>query len=147
MNQFRLNSQSNFIEIFDSLDNDFSKNKSLLIFNTLNYVQMSYKFEELSKVIFPNNLFLECLLSQKLYFSYKQNLKKRKSLSFIATIRGYKVFLFLEILLHSIFLIRQSIINWSKIKVDHLDFFWPSTVLNKLLINTILQNRFMIYVE
>nr|YP_010199781.1 hypothetical protein LK227_mgp01 [Gracilaria multipartita]UAD89739.1 hypothetical protein [Gracilaria multipartita] len=147
MNHFRLNSQSNFIEMFDSLDNSFSKKKSLLIFNTLDNVQVSCKFEKLSKIIFPNNLFLECFLSQKLYFFCKQNLKKQKSLYFIATIRSYRVFIFLEILLHSIFLIRQSIINWCKIKIGCLDLLWPSVVLDKLLINTILQNRFMIHIK
>nr|YP_010199806.1 hypothetical protein LK226_mgp01 [Gracilaria ornata]UAD89764.1 hypothetical protein [Gracilaria ornata] len=148
MNQFRLNNQSNFIEIFDSLDSNFSKRKSLLIFNTLDYIQVSCKFEELSKKIFPNNLFLECFLSQKPYFSPNQKLKKRKSLYSIVTIRSYKVFLFLEILLHSIFLMHQSIINWHKIKISCLDFFWSGVVLNKLLLNnTTLQNRFMIHVK
>nr|YP_010199606.1 hypothetical protein LKZ37_mgp01 [Gracilaria cearensis]UAD89464.1 hypothetical protein [Gracilaria cearensis] len=147
MNQFRLNSQSSFIEVFDSLDNSFSKNKGLLIFNTLDCVQVSYEFEKLSRIIFTNNLFLECLINQKFLFAYKQNLKKRKSLFFIATIRRYKVFLFLEILLHSIFLTRQSIINWHKVRVGCLDLFWPNAVLDKLLINTLIQNRFMIHIK
>nr|YP_010199731.1 hypothetical protein LK224_mgp01 [Gracilaria flabelliformis]UAD89689.1 hypothetical protein [Gracilaria flabelliformis] len=148
MNQFRLNNQSNFIEVFDSLDSNFSRRKSLLIFNTLNCIQVSCKFEKLSKIILPNNLFLECFLNQKLYFFRNQNFKKQKSLYFMATIRGYKVFLFLEILLHSIFLMHQFIINWHKIKISCLDLFWPSAVLDKLLMNnTALQNKFMIYVK
>nr|YP_009490409.1 hypothetical protein GrspinORF143 [Gracilaria spinulosa]AWH62541.1 hypothetical protein GrspinORF143 [Gracilaria spinulosa] len=142
MNQFRLYSQSNFIEIFDSLDNSLSKTRRLLIFNKLKCVQISYELEKLSKIFFPINLFLECFSSQKLYYLYKQ-----KSLYCVAIIRGYKVFLFLEILLHSIFLIRQSMINWHEIKISCLDLFWPSVILDKLWINTILQNRFRIHVK
>nr|YP_009490459.1 hypothetical protein GrtexCDS025 [Gracilaria textorii]AWH62616.1 hypothetical protein GrtexCDS025 [Gracilaria textorii] len=147
MNQFRLKSQSNFIEIFDSLDNSFSKKRGFLIFKPLNCVQVSYEFEKLSKIVFSDNLFLESFLGQKLYFSYKKDLRKQKSLYFIATVRGYKIFPFLEILLHSIFLIRQSVINWHNIKISCLDLFWPSAVLDKLLTNAILQSRFIIHVK
>nr|YP_009504395.1 hypothetical protein GrchoCDS025 [Gracilaria chouae]AWX65725.1 hypothetical protein GrchoCDS025 [Gracilaria chouae] len=147
MNQYRLNNQSNFIEVFDSLDNCFSKNKGTLMFTALNYAQISCKIEKVSKTAFPYSLFLECLIGQKLKFSYNQNLKKRKSLFFVATVRDCKMFLFFEILLHSIFLIGQSVINWYKIRVGFLDFFWPDAVLDKLSMNLILQEKFMIHIR
>nr|YP_010199756.1 hypothetical protein LK367_mgp01 [Gracilaria isabellana]UAD89714.1 hypothetical protein [Gracilaria isabellana] len=147
MNQCRLNDQSNFIEVFDLLDSSFLKNKGSLMFTAPNCARVSYKFEKLSKIVFPYSLFLEYLSGQKLRFSYKQDFKKQKSLFFVATIRGHKVFLFYEILLHSIFLMGQAIINWYKIKVSCLDFFWPNMVLDKLSMNTILQEKFIIQVK
>nr|YP_010199531.1 hypothetical protein LK149_mgp01 [Gracilaria baiana]UAD89389.1 hypothetical protein [Gracilaria baiana] len=147
MSQFRLNCQSNFIEVFDSLDNRFSNNKGFLIFKGLSCVQVSYKFKKLSKIIFPNILFLECLQSQKFLFFDHQNLKKLKSLLVLGTLRKDAVFLFLEILLHSIFLKHKFTANCHKVKVSYLDLFWPNMVLDKLMINTIKQNRFIIRVE
>nr|YP_010199831.1 hypothetical protein LK101_mgp01 [Gracilaria tikvahiae]UAD89839.1 hypothetical protein [Gracilaria tikvahiae] len=147
MNQCRLNNQSNFIEVFDLLDSSFFKNKGSLMFTASDCVQVSYKFEKVSKIAFPCSLFLECLSGQKLRFSYKQDFKNQNSLFFVATIRGYKVFLFFEILLHSIFLIGPAVINWYKIKVSCLDFFWPNMVLDKLSMNTILQEKFIIQVK
>nr|YP_011017035.1 hypothetical protein V2792_mgp01 [Gracilaria hainanensis]WQB61713.1 hypothetical protein [Gracilaria hainanensis] len=147
MNQFRLNNQFNFVEIFDSLDNNFLKNTGFLIFKNLDCFQVFYKFERLSRVIFMNYLLLECLTSRKIWLPYEQNLKKQKFLFLKATIRGNQIFLFLEILLHSMFLISKPIINWYKLKIEHFNFFLSNVILNKLLMNALIQNNFMIYTE
>nr|YP_010199706.1 hypothetical protein LK222_mgp01 [Gracilaria domingensis]UAD89614.1 hypothetical protein [Gracilaria domingensis] len=147
MSRFRLNCHSNFIEVFDSLDNRFSNNQSFLIFNDLSCVQVSYKFGKLSKIIFPNTLFLECLQSQKFLFSSQRNFKKLKSLLFFGTLRKDAVFIFFEILLHSTFLKHKSVVNYHKVKISYLDLFWPNTVLDKLMINTMKQNRFMVHIK
>nr|YP_009511861.1 hypothetical protein [Gracilaria gracilis]AXI97738.1 hypothetical protein [Gracilaria gracilis] len=145
MNQFRLSSQCNFIEVFDSLDSSFLDNKRFLLANTLDCFQISSKFENLSKLIFIPHLFLECIATQKFFFLPER--KQRSSLFLITTIRRLRVFLFLEMLLYSVFSIQQDTINSHKIKIASLDLFWPNIILDKFLIPTLIQKNFMICVK
>nr|YP_009511811.1 hypothetical protein [Gracilaria caudata]AXI97688.1 hypothetical protein [Gracilaria caudata] len=144
MNQLRLSNQYHFIGVFDSIDSNFKKTREPLVFNTPNCLQVYNKFEKLSKITFTNNLFLECLVGQK-FFIYNQNLRQKNFTSLIATVRNKRTFLFLEILLHSLFLIHQPNINIKKIKITYLDFFLPHVVLDKLFMQTLMQNSFSIY--
>nr|YP_009019515.1 hypothetical protein [Gracilaria salicornia]AHG53102.1 hypothetical protein [Gracilaria salicornia]AMR57152.1 hypothetical protein [Gracilaria salicornia]UAD89814.1 hypothetical protein [Gracilaria salicornia] len=144
MNQFRLSNQFNFIDMFDSLDNTLSKNKNFFVLNILNYFQVFCKLKKISRISSANYLFLECLVSQKTLLLNNKSRKKQNSVFLKVTIRNIKKFLFLEVLLHTVFLIHQPVIKWYKIKIEFLDLLWPPLVLDKLLLNTPLWDNFMI---
>nr|YP_010199881.1 hypothetical protein LK225_mgp01 [Crassiphycus usneoides]UAD89889.1 hypothetical protein [Crassiphycus usneoides] len=145
MNQFRLSNQYYYIGIFDSMDSNFTKTKGPLVFNVSNYIQIYNKFEKLSKITLTNRLFLECLVGQKFFMDNNQNLRRKSSSVFFAIVRNQRTFWFLETLLHSLFLANRPILNLQKIKIAHLDFFWPNIILDKLFMQTLMQNNFSIY--
>nr|YP_010199556.1 hypothetical protein LK100_mgp01 [Crassiphycus birdiae]UAD89414.1 hypothetical protein [Crassiphycus birdiae] len=145
MNQFRLNNQYYYIGIFDSMDNNFTKTKRPLVFNASNYIQIYNKFEKLSKITLTNRLFLECLVGQKFFTDNNPNLKRKNSSVSFAIVRNQRTFWLLETLLHSLFLTQRPILNLQKVKIAHLDFFWPNIILDKLFMQTLMQNNFSIY--
>nr|UAD89514.1 hypothetical protein [Gracilaria changii] len=145
MNQLRFNNQHNFIGVFDSIDNNFIKTEDSLIFNTPSFFQVYNEIEKLSRITFTKNLFLECMIGQKFFTCEKHGAKKRNFLFSITTIRSYKVSLFLDILLLSLFSVQESHISLVKLRITHLDFFWPNMVLDKLLMQDLMHNRFIVY--
>nr|YP_009365206.1 hypothetical protein [Gracilaria changii]ARJ60488.1 hypothetical protein [Gracilaria changii]ART65132.1 orf148 [Gracilaria changii] len=145
MNQSRFSNQYDFVGVFDFIDNNFTKTENSLIFNTPRFLQVYNKFEKLSKIILTKNLFLECIIGQKFSISKKCNAKKMNFLFFISTIRSWKIFWFLDILLLSMFSVQQSHGSLRKVRITHLDFFWPNMVLDKLFMQDLMHNRFIIY--
>nr|YP_010199656.1 hypothetical protein LK099_mgp01 [Crassiphycus corneus]UAD89564.1 hypothetical protein [Crassiphycus corneus] len=145
MNQFRLSNQYYYIGIFDSMDSNFTKTKGPVVFNAPNYIQIYNKFEKLSKITLTNRLFLECLVGQKFFTDNNPNLRRKNSSVFFTIVRNQRTFWFLETLLHSLFLTQRPILNLQKVKIAHLDFFWPNIILDKLFMQTLMQNNFSIY--
>nr|YP_009490434.1 hypothetical protein GrtenORF01 [Gracilaria tenuistipitata]ARU07665.1 hypothetical protein [Gracilaria tenuistipitata]AWH62566.1 hypothetical protein GrtenORF01 [Gracilaria tenuistipitata] len=145
MNQLRLYNQCNFIEVFDSLDNNFFKDQNFLIFKVKNYLHIYNKIENLNiSITIRNSLLLEALSCQRFFFIHKRNSKKKVLLFTKVTIRDNKFFLLLETLLHSVLLMQQSKINLQKLKVPSFDFFFQNKVLNKLSMQILRQNYFII---
>nr|YP_009130778.1 hypothetical protein XM44_gp25 [Agarophyton chilense]AKA27608.1 hypothetical protein Gchil_005 [Agarophyton chilense]ASP44536.1 hypothetical protein [Agarophyton chilense]UAD89539.1 hypothetical protein [Agarophyton chilense] len=145
MNQSRLYNQYNFIEAFDFLDNNCSQHPNFLVLKTKTCLHIFNKIENLNpSKTFRNNLLLEALTGQRFFFTYKRKSKKKVLLSTKVTVRNNNLFLFLETLLHSILLMQQYKVNLQKTKITYLDFFFHSKVLNKLSMQTLINNYFII---
>nr|YP_009511886.1 hypothetical protein [Hydropuntia rangiferina]AXI97763.1 hypothetical protein [Hydropuntia rangiferina]UAD89789.1 hypothetical protein [Hydropuntia rangiferina] len=138
MNKFRLSSQYNYIETFDSFDRCFSCNKNLFNFFVLKSLDIQVSnLKKSTKLILDTYLFSEFLIGQK-KASY---LQQKTNLSFFkTTIQSKKIFLFMEIVLHSIFMERQFIKRLQNVTVMNLSFFLPYATLEKLLLQSSIYN-------
>nr|YP_009490384.1 hypothetical protein GreduCDS01 [Gracilaria edulis]AWH62516.1 hypothetical protein GreduCDS01 [Gracilaria edulis] len=144
MNKFRLNSQYNYIEIFDSFEKHFSCNKVFFNFFISKVLKIQViNLEKSVKLILDKCLFLELLTGQRKVLNKK--IKKDESF-FKITIKKKKIFFFLEIIFHSIFMEQQFTKKLQNIKVANLVFFLPYTVLEKLLLQLSIYNNISILI-
>nr|YP_011003678.1 hypothetical protein V2418_mgp01 [Gracilaria eucheumatoides]WPS66080.1 hypothetical protein [Gracilaria eucheumatoides] len=134
MKELRLSSQYNYIETFDLFDNNITNNNqgSSSFNGQKSFKVQSENFKDFTQLVLHNNLFLEFLTGQKAFSDFESNLFNSKMNFLKVTLRKTKIFLFMEVILHNIFIKWQINKMLHIIKVTDFTLFLSYVIFEKL---------------